>query len=215
MNTTKIAQMLCSRLCHDLITPIGAINTSFELFDESDQEDRLQLLELAKQSAEKAIRKLIFYRAAFGYSTDSHFSTFNQAKKLIQDFLMINKIELSWEEENQVDQTSCISPQFPHYAQILANLSFICAEIAPSGGQLTIEVTQEDFQAIHLKLTGKLVPLRPIILNALKSHLPEDEASPHTIQAIYTRMLCEKLAVNLEISQQERVALDFILKGSI
>ncbi len=200
--------MLCSRLCHDLITPIGAINTSFELLEESDIEDRPQLLELAKQSAEKSIRKLIFYRAAFGYSSESHFATFHQTKTLLKDFLTLNSIKLVWQEERQIDQVST----FSSYAQIIAILSFICAEVAPTGGQLTIRFKKENYQTIHLKLTGKLVPLRPVILDALKHQISEDEVSPYVIQAIYTRMLCEKWGVKLEIFQQERISLDFILK---
>jgi len=210
MNLIKFSQMLCSRLCHDLITPIGAINTSLELLEESDPEDRLQLLELAKQSAEKAIRKLVFCRAAFGYSSDSHLSTIDQAKKLLQDFLMLNKIELLWEKE--IQQSSEISPTFSQYAQVIANLSFICAEIAPYGGQLLIEFIKPQIIRLHLK--GKLVPLRPIILSSLTGELSEDEMSSHVIQAIYTRMLCEKLYLALEINHQERVSLEFILRGN-
>ncbi|MBN9413408.1 MAG: hypothetical protein J0H12_05750 [Candidatus Paracaedimonas acanthamoebae] len=210
MNLIKFSQMLCSRLCHDLITPIGAINTSLELLEESDPEDRLQLLELAKQSAEKAIRKLVFCRAAFGYSSDSHLSTIDQAKKLLQDFLMLNKIELLWEKE--IQQSSEISSTFSQYAQVIANLSFICAEIAPYGGQLLIEFIKPQIIRLHLK--GKLVPLRPIILSSLTGELSEDEMSSHVIQAIYTRMLCEKLYLALEINHQERVSLEFILRGN-
>lgn len=210
MNLTKFSQMLCSRLCHDLITPIGAVNTSLELLDESDAEDRLQLLELAKQSAEKAIRKLVFCRAAFGYSSDSYLSTIDQAKKLLQDFLKLNKIELIWEKE--IDQSSEISSTFSQYAQVIANLSFICFEIAPYGGQLFIEFRNDNSQEIHLRLKGKLVPLRPVILSALIEELPEDEMSSHVIQAIYTRMLCENLHLDLEINHQERASLEFILR---
>ena len=210
MNLIKFSQMLCSRLCHDLITPIGAINTSLELLEESDPEDRLQLLELAKQSAEKAIRKLVFCRAAFAYSSDSHLSTIDQAKKLLQDFLMLNKIELLWEKE--IQQSSEISSTFSQYAQVIANLSFICAEIAPYGGQLLIEFIKPQIIRLHLK--GKLVPLRPIILSSLTGELSEDEMSSHVIQAIYTRMLCEKLYLALEINHQERVSLEFILRGN-
>jgi len=211
MDSINFSQMLCSRLCHDLITPIGAINTSLDLLNDSDAEDRMQLLELAKQSAEKAVRKLVFYRAAFGYSIDSHFSTFKQTKDLIQDFLMINKIKLFWNEENQADQTSCLSSQLSTYGQLIANLAFICSEIAPSGGKLLIEFTKRSSQEIHLKLEGKLVLLRPAILSALTGHLSEDETSPHIIQAIYTHKLCRKLHIDLNVHQEERVYLDLSL----
>ena len=212
MDSTKLSQILCSKLCHDLITPIGAINTSFDLFDESDAESRLQLLDLAKQSAEKAIRKLVFYRAAFGYSTDAHFASIEQTEKLLQDFLKLHKIELLWKKTTPPNHAlASLIENFPSYAQIIANLVFICAEIAPSGGILEIEIMQE---TILLKLQGKLVLLRPAILKALKENLPDEEASPHVIQAIYTRMLYEKHRLNLEILQQERASLEFILKGN-
>lgn len=210
MTTTQLAQMLCSRLCHDLITPISTINTSFDLFDESDADGRLQLLEIAKQSAEKAIGKLVFYRAAFGYSADTHFASIEQTEKLLQDFLTLFKIELLWKKENFPKQSldHLVHP-FSSYAQIIANLVFICAEIAPSGGTLEIEIIKEK---VYLKLQGKLVLLRPLILTALQGLLAEEDASPHVIQALYTRSLCEKLHLDLEIYQQERASLDFILK---
>ncbi len=207
--------MLSSKLCHDLITPIGALNTSFELYSTADAEDQSQLFELAKQSADKAIRKLIFFRAAFGYSTDSHFASVEQTKNLLQNFLRINKIDLIWDQKNSLVESSDLSSKIPIYGQLIANLTFIFSEIAPSGGQVLIAFTEENPQNVHLTLKGKLVPLRPIIINALKGLLPENEASSHVIQAIYTRMLCENLKANLEIVHQERVSLEFFIKFGI
>jgi len=203
--------MLSSKLCHDLITPVGALKTSFDLYSTADTEDQSQLFELAKQSADKAIRKLIFFRAAFGYSSDSHFASFEQTKNLIQNFLAINKIDLMWDQKNPLIEPTDISSKMPIYGQLIANLIFIFSEIAPAGGQVFITFTEGNSQNIHLTLKGKLVPLRPIIITALKGLLQESEASSHVIQAIYTRMLCENLKANLEIIQQERTCLEFFI----
>jgi histidine phosphotransferase ChpT len=66
MTAICFAQMLASRLCHDLITPISAVNTGLELLEDCSEDDRIQLMALSLQSAQTASRRLVFYRAAFG-----------------------------------------------------------------------------------------------------------------------------------------------------
>src|SRR5688572_4249635 len=67
MNPTDLASLLCSRLCHDLLSPVGALNNGIELLaDEQDPEMRERCLELLAESARASANKLKFFRLAFG-----------------------------------------------------------------------------------------------------------------------------------------------------
>jgi histidine phosphotransferase ChpT len=61
------ASLLCSRLCHDLLSPVGAMNNGIELLaDEHDPEMRRRCMDLLAESAKSAADKLKFFRLAFG-----------------------------------------------------------------------------------------------------------------------------------------------------
>ena len=67
MNAVDLASLLCSRLCHDLMSPVGALNNGIELLaDEQDPEMREKCLELLAESARASANKLKFFRLAFG-----------------------------------------------------------------------------------------------------------------------------------------------------
>src|SRR5215218_8203471 len=67
MNPVDLASLLCSRLCHDLMSPVGALNNGIELLaDEQDPDMREKCLELLAESARASANKLKFFRLAFG-----------------------------------------------------------------------------------------------------------------------------------------------------
>ena len=66
-NPLDLASRLCSRLCHDLLSPVGALSSGLELLaDEKDPEMRQRCMELLEQSARISADKLKFFRLAFG-----------------------------------------------------------------------------------------------------------------------------------------------------
>src|SRR3569623_1784354 len=67
MNPVDLASLLCSRLCHDLMSPVGALINGIELLaDEQDPDMREKCLELLADSARASANKLKFFRLAFG-----------------------------------------------------------------------------------------------------------------------------------------------------
>ena len=66
-SATDLAALLCSRLCHDLLSPVGALSNGLELLaDEKDPEMRKRCFELLDQSAKISTDKLNFFRLAYG-----------------------------------------------------------------------------------------------------------------------------------------------------
>ena len=95
----RVAQLLSSRLCHDLVGPIGAVNTGLELLQEGFDDDE-KALGLVADSAGEASRRLTFFRGAFGFGAgDKGEATLNEARKLALGLLASGKVALDWPED--------------------------------------------------------------------------------------------------------------------
>ena len=107
MNDLDLTAMLCSRLCHDLISPIGAVNNGIEVLSEEDDESmRAQALDLVSYSAGEAVRRLQFYRMAFGASGASSTSLpLGEARKVAKGLLSSGRIALDWPETGPEQKT--------------------------------------------------------------------------------------------------------------
>ena len=131
----EFASLLCSRLCHDLLSPVGAMNNGLELLaDETDPAMRASCLELLADSARSAAEKLKFFRLAFGAGGGfgEEVAT-SEIKAAIEGLLLNNKrIVLGW----IVDVTAMPKPA----AKILLNLAMIAIETLIRGGRLDIAV---------------------------------------------------------------------------
>ncbi|MFA9201866.1 MAG: histidine phosphotransferase family protein, partial [Cypionkella sp.] len=94
-----LAAMLCSRLCHDLLSPIGALSNGLELLaDERDPEMRQRCLELLEQSARTSTDKLKFFRLAFGAAGGFGESVPVDEARLVTEALVSDakRVELNW-----------------------------------------------------------------------------------------------------------------------
>jgi len=67
----RLVELLCSRLCHDLVSPIGAIHNGLELLEENELEMEKEILGLLRKSSIEASCRLRFFRVAFGQASGS------------------------------------------------------------------------------------------------------------------------------------------------
>jgi histidine phosphotransferase ChpT len=129
----EFASLLCSRLCHDLLSPVGAMSNGLELLaDEDDPDMRARVMELLADSARASADRLKFFRLAFGAgggfgeTIDS-----TEVKAAVEGLVRGNaRITLGWLVE---------SPSIPKTAaKILLNLAMIALDALVRGGQLDI-----------------------------------------------------------------------------
>lgn len=139
MNAIDLASLLCSRLCHDLLSPVGALNNGIELMaDEQDPEMRERCLELLAESAAASANKLKFFRLAFG--AGGGFGTeidTREAKSALEGlFGGEKKIVLGW---------MVGADKLPKDAvKILLNLALVAGDALVRGGQLDIAAEKGD-----------------------------------------------------------------------
>lgn len=149
------ASLLCSRLCHDLLSPVGALNNGLELLaDETDPAMRARCMELLGESARTSANKLKFFRLAFG-AAGAFGDTVDprEAKSAIEGLLSdARRTTLGW----MVEAEQLSKPA----VKVLLNLVLIANEALVRGGTLDVGAEQHDgLTEIVVKIEGPRILL--------------------------------------------------------
>lgn len=191
-----LAALLCSKLCHDLLSPVGAINNGLELLaEETDPEMRDRCLDLLSDSAVTSASKLKYFRLAFG-AAGGFGDTVDVAeiKELIDNLITDRQsISLGWAIRLDV---------LPKKAsKILLNLALIAKEALVRGGQLDIGTEPGDKGIeVVIRASGTKVVLDEAIRATLEGSLSPDELTARTAAAYMTRALALEGGGDLRIS---------------
>jgi len=181
----EFASLLCSRLCHDLLSPVGALNNGIELMaSESDPEMRQRCLELLEQSAKTTADKLKFFRLAFGSAggfddaipaSDVHAAI----SGIIGDS---RRIELGW----LVHDDTLPKP----VVRILLNLALVAIDALVRGGRLDIGVErQAGGSEIVVRAEGERLAVDDQIIAALEGTMDEGALAARTAPAWMTNVV--------------------------
>jgi histidine phosphotransferase ChpT len=159
MNAIELASLLCSRLCHDLLSPVGALNNGLELMaDEQDPEMREKCLELLNESARASANKLKFFRLAFGAAGGfgDQINTREARAALDGLFGAEGRVELGWVVEGD---------QLPKGAvKLLLNLALIAGDALVRGGRLDVGVERgEGRLELVIRAEGPRILLDPAL----------------------------------------------------
>lgn len=157
------ASLLCSRLCHDLLSPVGALNNGLELLaDETDPAMRARCMELLAESARTSANKLKFFRLAFGAAGGFGDSVDpREAKAAIEGLLSDSKrTTLGW----LVEAEGLPKPA----VKVLLNLALIANEALVRGGTLDVGAEENGGQLeIVVKVEGPRIILDPDLRTTL------------------------------------------------
>ncbi|PZU09484.1 MAG: histidine phosphotransferase [Sphingobium sp.] len=184
-DSIEFASLLCSRLCHDLLSPVGALNNGLELMaDETDPEMRARCLELLSDSARTSANKLKFFRLAFGSAGGFGDAVPpHEARVAIEGmFATAGRVKVGWlVEEQLLDKLA---------AKILLNLALIAGDALVRGGQLDIGAeTRPGVTEIVVRAEGPKVVLDPDLRAALAGTLPVEGLASRTAAAWMIRQL--------------------------
>src|SRR5688572_22090561 len=193
-SSTDLAALLCSRLCHDLLSPVGALSNGLELLaDEKDPEMRKRCFELLEQSAKISADKLKFFRLAYGAAGGFGDAVpVDEPRDLIAGLVAANdRLELDW----AVAQSTLPKPA----VKVLLNLSAIAIDALIRGGTLAVGAENRDGATeIAVRAAGTRVAFDANIGKALDGSLTEAELSGRTAPAHLIRLLTEELGGGLQ-----------------
>jgi len=206
----ELASLLCSRLCHDMLSPVGALTNGLELLaDETDPEMRKRCFELLEQSARISADKLKFFRLAFGAAGGfGELVPVAEARALV-DALVGNKdrVTVNW---------ALASDSLPKPGvKTLLNFALIGLEALVRGGTLDIGAELRDGTSeIVVRATGPRIAFDNDIGRALEGSLSESELSSRTAPAAMLYQLAQSLGGGLQYSLTDSaLVLGAVLPG--
>lgn len=188
LTPTSLSALLCARICHDLISPVGALGTAIEILDDPSNLDMHDdAMVLVRTASRQASAKLKFLRLAFGAagSAPGVIPT-AEIKALTNDMFRDAKPELVWDiDTDGVDKDR---------ARILMNLVMLAVQAAPRGGKVTITrkgrgATTDEGADFTLISEGPKVRLDEAVARAIAGKAPEDGFDGRSIQPLYASLL--------------------------
>jgi histidine phosphotransferase ChpT len=195
LESLDLAALLCSRVCHDLISPVGAIVNGLEVLeDDNDEATRTFALDLIKKSARTASARLQFCRLAFGAagSAGAQIDT-GDAESVSRGFLEDDKTKIAWSVPR------ALLPK--NRVKLLLNMLLLGGQTIPRGGNLKVEASGEG-DAMAFKVTASGLNARiPQAVPALLAGLPEGHAvDAHAIQPFFAGMLARSCGLQLAMT---------------
>lgn len=184
---------LCSRVCHDVISPVGAIANGIELLDEgSDDETADIAMDLIRSSAKNASARLQFARIAFGASGSAGANIDTGDAEAVSRAYFDNekKTELTWSGERALLAKDKV--------KLLLNLLLVALGAIPRGGDVKVEINDPNGNVnFRIAATGTKARVPPVFLDLLNGTYG-DPIDAHSIQPIYTLQLAK--SADLKVS---------------
>ena len=191
LSATDLAALLCSRVCHDIISPVGAINNGLELLDEGgSDEDAMQLI---RASAVNASARLQYARLAFGAagSAGMQIDT-GDAHNVATAYIRNEKPELEW------IGARALLPK--NKVKLLLNLLLIANGAIPRGGKITVKLDDlETAPKFTLVASGPMVRVPPKFLELHSGTKSEEPIDAHSVQPYYTLLLAKEAGMTVGI----------------
>ncbi len=191
LSAMDLGALLCSRVCHDIISPVGAINNGLELLDEGGAD--ADAMGLIRASARNASARLQFARIAFGAagSAGMQIDT-GDAEQVARAYLANEKPEFIWTGGR------ALLPK--NKVKLLLNLILVANAAIPRGGKLSVNLeTLETAPKFTLTSSGPMLRVPAKFLELHSGHKPEEAIDAHAVQPYYTLLLARESGMTIDI----------------
>jgi histidine phosphotransferase ChpT len=194
LDALELAALLCSRVCHDVISPVGAIVNGLEVLeDEKDETMKRHAIDLIKKSATQASARLQFARLAFGAagSTGAQLDL-GDAESVARGLLQDDRLTLTWNLPRALLAKNRV--------KLLLNLLLIAVAAIPRGGKLTVDPMGEgETMGFRLTSAGTNAKVQPAVEAGLMG-TSEERIDAHAIQPHYTGLLARTVGLKISLS---------------
>ena len=189
-----LAALLCSRVCHDIISPVGAIANGLELFDdpEMDAETKETALAMVRSSAKTASAKLKFCRIAFGAAGSAGASIdMAEAGETARGFVGEEKVKLDWQapRENRPKQQ----------VKLLLNMLLIGMAGIPRGGTVTVAAAGGGFT---VRASGERAKLPEALAEVIEGRADLANLDARLVQPYYASLLARSAGLALKLAME-------------
>ena len=206
----RMAELLCTRLCHDLTGPIGAVNNGAEFLSEEGFNLQSQAVELIVSSAFSAVTRLQFYRMAYGQMRDHGEANLTDKQKLAADFFMDSKIALDWPDSHTDAAGVSVSLKM---SRLIFNLLILASGSLIRGGTISVRISKDDAGQKVMTVAARGTGLKwdEDINHALRGDITPEGLNPKNVQAYLTRGVYEELSATLScVVEGEELTLQVV-----
>ena len=196
LESLDLAALLCSRVCHDLISPVGAVVNGIEVMeDDADEQTKAFAVELIKKSATTASARLQFCRIAFGAAGSAGASIdTGDAEGVARGMMEDEKTRITW------NLPRVLLPK--NRVKLLLNLLLLAGGTIPRGGSLALEAIGEgDTMGFKITSTGLNARIAQAV-PALVAGEAENPIDAHAIQPFYTGLLARACGMTVTLAPE-------------
>ncbi|WP_434055506.1 MAG: histidine phosphotransferase family protein [Roseibium sp.] len=199
LSSLDLAALVASRVCHDIISPVGAITNGLEVLDEEGSEDMRDFaMDLIRKSARQASAKLQFARLAFGAAGSAGAEIdLGDAQVVATGFMENEKSDLVWQVSRH------LMPK--NYVKLLLNLILIANQCVPRGGEIKVEMEGDPQSPSFTLHASGLNPRIPLGMKETLDGEEPERIDAHSVQPIYTLLLARESKMVLTIDKQEEL----------
>ena len=204
----RLAQLMCSRLCHDLVGPAGAVNAGLELAEEGGLD--ADTLDLVTSSAAEVTRRLAFFRIAFGAAGGKTSAigtlSLNEARSLAAEMVQGGKVTLEWPESSHAPDSLAAD-----VGKVLLLMVLMAADCLPRGGTVTVHsAVLPEGAGLAVSANGQGANLKDDLALSLEQDLSEDALSARTVHGFFAQQLARAGGGRIETSAEEQDEIRFM-----
>ncbi len=190
----RVFELLASRLCHDLISPVGAINNGIELMGDEGPEFAKDATAIVAQSAKRAGQRLQFYR--FAYGAGGLGGGAPAPKELVSGILEGGKVACAW--------PAAYDDLPVEWQKLACNLALLASEVLPRGGKVALSGKGKSIEA---DASGESVNVTPELKAALDAKASVAALTARTIHGYFTARCAERLGAKLSLAESPKRAI--------
>lgn len=196
----RVTQLLCSRLCHDLVGAVSAVNTGLEFITEGNNDS--EAMDLVHMSADRMTRRLNFFRGALGFGGGRQGPlSLTEARELVEGWYVDAKPSLHWTPEMTIagENGALTTPSI----KMLMLMTLLAEECLARGGDVEVHVVRlddgsEQGLGVAVRAAGNGARLSDDLAAGLNPNCPPDTLSARNVHAYWAQCIAQTQGAFLE-----------------
>lgn len=177
----RVLELVASRICHDLVSPVGAINNGVELMQELGEDAGDEAAQLIATSAQQASIRLKCFRLCYGAAGTDKNIGFKDVREVFTDLLKAGRVQAEFEPDLGVK----FSMPPKGFFKCFLNLLILAEECCHGEGKVFVSAIEGN-KGMKILVTGQRAAFREGMEQALKGETPVDDLDPRSIHAYIT-----------------------------
>ena len=188
----RILELLVSHICHDLVSPVGAISNGIEFIEEMGASATKDAMGLIGSSVSQASTALQCFRLCYGAAGSGSNMTYDEIHKTYKAYIEGGRLQLKW------DINPMGGGEYPlGFMKVALNAIVMAGNTVSANGTLTVE-DHPAGQGIHIKAEGDRVGFKDGVEDAFNHKTSDDDLNPRTVHAYMTRVFADFFGVKID-----------------